>query len=168
MAYTCVCTRKGANSDSGDQHTKNNRAQHNKPLSKEKQSDGPPYEGGGGGCKGWGLQGGGGANADLHGREKSQKPCVPVLSDRKITLECRASQVYKQLYIAPFQEKNLATSGNSVDEILHNKSERAIHPFINFGNNLPQIRENSLLPVGCTHLDACDLQFVSDRSRLAP
>jgi hypothetical protein len=72
------------------------------------------------------------------------------------------------LYIAPFQEKNLATSGNSVDEILHNKSERAIHPFINFGNNLPQIRENSLLPVGCTHLDACDLQFVSDRSRLAP
>ena len=139
------------------------------PCQKKSKVTVPHMRGGGGGCKGWGLQGGGGgANADLHGHEKSQKPCVPVLSDRKITLECRASQVYKQLYIAPFQEKNLATSGNSVDEILHNKSERAIHPFINFGNNLPQIRENSLLPVGCTHLDACDLQFVSDRSRLAP
>ena len=45
--------RKGVNSDSGDQHTKNNKAQHNNPVSKAGQSD--PPSGGGGGLQGEGI-----------------------------------------------------------------------------------------------------------------
>ena len=48
------------------------------------------------------------SGTNLREHEQSQKPCGPVLSNRKITLECAASQIYKQLYTAPFQEKNLA------------------------------------------------------------